>query len=399
MDDRTRWEAQVRAVPWASLADEPADGADIEPLLLRLWDAEADPNEIASLYWKVYRLVVDQGATFETSIVVARLLIAFVAEEKAPHKDQALLLLTRIALGDEDAVMDQRQSVEGRRRELARQTHLLTHPDDVDEDEQRWDPPLVKAEQIFLDAYDAVREGVPIYIGLLGSDDLRIQLRASALLGWFPEERRRSIAPLVGLVEGTANPWVRGTAAVALGMLAEPDDPEVERVLLAVLHGGSPPERWSGCIGLAQMLSEPSDEIVDRLYDCIWEARGQTFPWGFLDGDISEFAKLVAAGLPESTAAAQVAALVRRLPSPEPLTEDAVVRMLLAAAIGATREPASLNFLELPPVQAGALGAIGDMLLRSGADDHPNLLMLLQSYGIPVSDLYTYRTWSTGRSS
>ena len=399
MGSREHWESQVRAVPWASLSDEPSDATLVESLLLKLWDFPVDPNEKAKLYWEIFGLVVDQGATFAISIAVARLLVAFVAEESAPYRDLACLLLMRIAIGDEDAELSNRQSMESRRRELARQVALLAHPDDKVTGEQRWDPLVVNDEQTFLAAYDAVRDGVPTYVGLLRSDDPRTRLRASALLGWFPEERGLTIAPLVALIEESGNPWIRATTSVALGMLAEPDDPEVERVLQAAFREGSEPERWSGCIGLAEMLTAPSDEVVDELYDCMGKTRGQTYPWGFLDGNISEFAAYVAAALPRSAAAAQVRALVRRLPSPAPLTEDAVVRMLLSAAIGDdVRKLDSLNYDHLPAPQATALGAIAQMVRRTRNEDHPNLLMLLQSYGVPAPDLYTFVAWTTGRT-
>src|SRR6266536_5606077 len=108
MDDRKNWEAQVRAVSWASLSEHLSDDIPIESLLLKLWDFPVDPNEKAKLYWKILGLVVDQGATFEISIAVARLLVAFVAEENAPYKDLACLLLTTIAIGDEDNELSSR---------------------------------------------------------------------------------------------------------------------------------------------------------------------------------------------------------------------------------------------------------------------------------------------------
>jgi hypothetical protein len=61
--------------------------------MLRLWDSADDLDTAAGVYYELLGLVVHQGTTYETSAVVARLLIALVAEEHTPHKDLACCLL------------------------------------------------------------------------------------------------------------------------------------------------------------------------------------------------------------------------------------------------------------------------------------------------------------------
>jgi HEAT repeat protein len=225
MEDRDRWKAQVRAVDWKSVPGYPDDGAPLEPLMLRLWEPVDDVNTAAGVYWEILGLVVHQGTTYQTSAVVARLLIALVAEDRAPHKDLACDLLRAIAVGDEVATLTQ-VSVEVLKRRFARQLEIQARPDTMSAGDELWEPRRIEGIGAIVDSSEAVRAGVPTYLRLLTSDDPRTRLRASALLGWFSEDRRRTIAPLVAMVEAETNPWVRGTAAVALGMLSEHDDPK-----------------------------------------------------------------------------------------------------------------------------------------------------------------------------
>jgi hypothetical protein len=304
-------------VDWKSVSGYPYDGIALEPLMLRLWESPDDLAATTGVYYEIRRLVVHQGTTYETSAVVARLLIALVAEEHAPHKDLACRLLTGIAVGEELAALTH-LGIEALKRQFTRQLEIQARPETATADEQIWVPREVEGVRAIVAASDAVRAGVPTYLRLLTSDDPRTRLRASALLGWFTENRRQTVPPLVALVEAEADPWVRGTAAVALGMLSEPDDPQAERVLRAVRLSESQAEQWSGCIALAMMLSAPPDDVVDQLFAIRWEVGDTTNPWGFYNGRIGRFAESVIDRLPRSTAAAQVRALLPRLRSPEP---------------------------------------------------------------------------------
>jgi HEAT repeat protein len=393
MEDRDRWEAQVRAVDWKSVPGYSNGGTPLEPLMLRLWEP-ADVNTKAGVYREIRGLVVHQGTTYETSAVVARLLIALVAQDHAPHKDLACNLLTAIAVGDEDATLTQ-LSVEEQKRQFARQLDIQARPDTMSAEDRLWEPWKIEGVRAIVAASNAVRAGVPTYLRLLTSDDPRTRLRASALLGWFSEDKRQTIPPLISMVEAETNPWVRATAAIALAMLSQPDDLEVQRVLQAVRHSESQAEQWSGCIALAMTLPAPPDDIVEQLFAIRWEAWGKTYPWGFYDGIISDFAGSVIDALPRSTAAAQVRALLPRLQSPEPSDQDNVIALLLWAAIGKDDTLDTLDFPRLPGFQATALHAIAEAFAQRESLRTRNKYLLLRQYGIPVPDIDAFIAWAT----
>jgi hypothetical protein len=148
------------------------------------------------------------------------------------------------------------------------------------------------------------------------------------------------------------------------------------------------------------MLSAPSDDVVTELFECMWVTANQSYPWGFLEGDVSSFTFFTIAALPRSTGPAQVKALLPRLQTPEPFKQGNVIQMLLSAAIGRKgRWLESLNFLELPPFQAAGLRGIAEVLVATNIQQDQNLLAQLRSWGIPVQDLPTFTRWATGAVS
>jgi hypothetical protein len=143
------------------------------------------------------------------------------------------------------------------------------------------------------------------------------------------------------------------------------------------------------------MLSAPPDDIVEQLFTIRWEAWEKRYPWGFYGGNISGFSGSVIEGLPRSTAAAQVRALLPRLHSPEPSDREDVIALLLWAAIGWGNTLDTLDFRRLPETQATALHAIALAFAQNESLRTYNLYLLLRQYGIPVPDIDTFITWTS----
>ncbi|MEV0392936.1 hypothetical protein [Polymorphospora rubra] len=95
----------------------------------------------------------------------------------------------------------------------AREWNTLYLDVEADRRTARWD----------MEAYDAVRRGVPVYVAALDADDPAVRLYAAHLLAWFPEESDVVVPALTLLIAEEWDPIVASTACVAAGLCGATD--------------------------------------------------------------------------------------------------------------------------------------------------------------------------------
>ncbi|MFI7545700.1 hypothetical protein [Actinoplanes sp. NPDC049599] len=141
-----------------------------------------------------------------------------------------------------------------------------------------------------IEAYDAVRAGVPVYIEALSADDLGTRIYAAQLLAYFPEDAAAVIAALIPLIGGE-NPVMASAAAVAAGICGRgPEDPAAAAAITARWERAKNlAERWATAIGLAQLLNHPGRDIMADV-EAATQAPAPVPHFPFLDGDIAAVA-------------------------------------------------------------------------------------------------------------
>ncbi|GAA0428819.1 hypothetical protein Aca07nite_36950 [Actinoplanes capillaceus] len=296
MPERTE---MVDAVDWEFLAGGPTG---VPKALHALWSGDRDGRQSA------YQLLADSLARFHgctpASIAAVPFLIDVVADPAAPDRFGACQVLRMIALGDE--------------------SHWLVECPDPADDRARvaaLSGADRDAAQGAVEAYDAVRAGVPVYLAALASDEPPVRLHAAHLLAWFPEERDTVVPALTRLIESEPAEYAE-IAAVASVAAALAGGTAADTTLVRALnirrgaasgtgvwasvtdrlfgrHKPFPPERWAASIALARVLGDPGSDVLEQVSECLTEAGDAVLNWPFLNGDMATLAALTLAAVPD----------------------------------------------------------------------------------------------------
>jgi hypothetical protein len=299
----------VDRVDWAALH---ADGpwADVPAALHAAWSADADRRRHA------YDLLVDrltgQGTRTPAGAAAAPFLIDIVADPEAPDRFGACQVLRQIAIGDEQAWLVEQPDTAAERGEVARTATLTVA--DLRAEEAAWVAAAAdkherqardwhartsdveadrRARRWNMEAYDAVRAGVPAYLAALAAADAGTRLYAAHLLAYFPEDRWTIVPALRRMIAGDPDPIAASVACVAAGLCAQGAE---DRPLLAALakrrdRSEHLAERWSAAIGLGRATNYPGLDVVVEIEQAA-EATAPVPHWPFLDGDIAAVASL-----------------------------------------------------------------------------------------------------------
>ncbi|MEU8209139.1 hypothetical protein AB0B85_08050 [Micromonospora sp. NPDC049044] len=398
-----------RSVPaedfdWSSV--DHAYGPAVEiPALLR--SVRSDSQEVRQdAYGDLVDLLVHQGSRFEASAAVAPHLIDIVADPAAPDRFAACQVLAAIAVGDESSWLSDRPDPSDLRADVQRRAPLSREeleaehrawvaaaPNEeersarerraewgdveADRDEQRWT----------IEAYDAVRVGVPVYVAALQASEAAVRLYAAHLLAWFPEDEGLVGRALTDLIRREADPVVAATACVAAGLGCPNGGAALVDALSSRRGSVNRAERWSAVLGLSSILRHPDRSLVSDLYACLFGATEPVPYWPFLEGDMAGMAALTIAELAPEAAGDRIDVLAERVASADH-TADAftLLTALLDAAFPAGPRPDGVGFADLTPTQQRALWTV----LSSGI--LPALPRLLSRYNLPDSE-QQLRTW------
>ncbi|MFU8854698.1 hypothetical protein ACNAW0_27555 [Micromonospora sp. SL1-18] len=348
-------------------------------------------------------LMVDEGSRFEASSAVTPYLIKIVADPAAPDRFAACQVLASIAVGDESSWLSDGADPSRMRSEVERRA--LMSKEELEENHQLWiasapneeerserargakwrDLEAERDEERWaIEAYDAVRAGVPVYLAALEAPEKAVRLYAAHLLAWFPEDAQ-SISPAIGrLVTEESDPIVASTACMAGGLAGVRGDEALIDALSARRASANRGEAWSAVLGLSRIVTRPDRSLVSDLYSCLFGAVGPVPYWPFLEGDMSAMAAFIIRDLGPDVAQDRVAVLTERVTS---AGADTDLFMLLAATLDAAFAdgplPEGTRFDDLTPDQQSALLAlVQSSVLRAG----PMVLRLLGRYNLPQNE-------------
>ncbi|MEV1143679.1 HEAT repeat domain-containing protein [Micromonospora sp. NPDC049799] len=362
------------AVDWSAVQCAYGPAVEVPGLLDRLRSRTRDIRQAS-----YQRLSDVLNGSSEAGAVVAPFLVEIVGDPKAPDRFAAAQVLAAIAVGDQSTWLIERDDPATARREVERRRSLTRA--DLEREQDEWvvsgptaDARAARARRVqwsdveedrdgqrwAVQAYDAVRAGVPAYLSALTSPDVAVRLHVAHLLAWFPEERA-SIAPVLArLIVEEPDPFVAATACVAAGLCAGGTDDTalvdaVSRRRDAVNRG----EEWSAVLGLARLRSAPDRPLVEELYGCLDGARGPVPHWPLLGGDMATVAALTIRDLPAGVAEDRVRVLVDRVTAPADETDRwLLLRAALDAAFPHGPIPDGTRFADLNDDQRYAVTAL-----------------------------------------
>lgn len=390
-----------REVDWSSVSHAYGPATEVPGLLHSIRSSKQTVRQGA--YRDLAALMVDQGSRSEASAAVVPYLIEVVADPSAPDRFAACQVLAAIAVGDESSWLSDRADPSRMRSEVERRRQMSKA--ELEEDHQSWiaaapneeersararraewrDLEAERDEERWaIEAYDAVRTGVPVYIAALEAPEKAVRLYAAYLLAWFPEEAKVISPAMRRLVAEEADPIVAATACVAAGLAGVKGDSALIDALSARRGSGNRGEAWSAALGLSRLVAHPDRSLVADLYSCLFGATGPVPYWPFLGGDMSAMAAFMIRDIGPEVAHDRVAVLTERVANAG-ASSDLI--MLLTATLDAAFPDGPVldgtAFDELTRDQQLALSALVDSaVLRAGR----MVPMLLGRYNLPQSE-------------
>jgi hypothetical protein len=347
-------------IDWASLSHAYGSAADVPELLRALASDDAETRRHA--LWELYGNIFHQGSRYEATRYAAPFVLELVASPETPARHELVELLTALAIG-----YDSNWLPEGFPLGEYRSAVEETTGNDA----------LVLAWEV--GAYDAVREGVPMFRGLLADPDSELVKSAAFALAWFAEEREDSVVAVERRLAEDVPPAAAATMSIALGLLDA--DPEL---VVPGLDDDATIVRTAAAIALARLRPhEMPPKVVDVLADAVAEAlEDESVP--FFDGDLGGYAALSLALLPAETAERGLDRLLAGLQLvafPRASTVGgAAFRLAFPEPIDAT------TFDSLTPVQQRVVRAVAEartawMPKESSYD--ANFASTVRSFGFP----------------
>ena len=297
----------VESVDWAAL-EVHGPPAEVPAAFHAIWSPDEERRKLGYRY--LSRRLMHGLCASPAALAAVPFLLDVVADPDAPSRFGAVQILLQIALGEEEITLNERPDFAGRRREVQRRASLTVA--ELEAEVAAWiaaaDDPVARRsrenaarlrdvemeredERVIVEAYDAVRAGLPVYLAALTADEPGTRLYTARLLAYFPEEAPAIGPALIPLI-GEADHAVASTAAVAAGICARGTG---DQALAAVLtarreRAGFPAGRWAAAIGLTQLLDRPDPEILADVRAAT-EAVNPVPYFPFLGGDIALLAR------------------------------------------------------------------------------------------------------------
>jgi HEAT repeats len=404
----------IGGVDWAAVSHAYGPATDMPGLLAALRSPHAKSR--ATARGGLYNNLRHQGTLYPAAAVTAPFLLELAADPQLPERHKVVALLAHLAVGyDEEwlpatipitkirsrlpaaAIVEQpgwlRQFTA---QELRRWRAEVGGPDNdawrelfamdpaelwwgldvpVDQDDDPWMDRRLLTTWLphvygWLACYDAVRAGVALFQQLLSDTDPRMRAEAAYALAWFAEHADPSVPALIGAVDGEQEPMVAATILVAVGLLTDPADRQVQALLDEQLSDHTAWRRWGAAAALAVQAGRSpgmvgSDRRVERAVfelargirqhpppacdDELWP------PWLF--GDTRGLSALCLARLGPTAVRHTIPAIAAALPDVDARDGFHLVRGLLHAAFpdgppGAPPRPDQLTALQHQAVAA-----------------------------------------------
>jgi hypothetical protein len=229
------------SVPWDELEHAYGPAMDVPELIRALAAPEAAARAAAldSLYGNIWH----QGTVYQATAYAVPFLIELVANPTVPDREAILVLLVHLANGH--SYLDVHQH-------LPIFKEVMIDPTDPGEFEGQLQQELAGVD----DAHAAVRQGYPVYLGLLADPDPQVRSAAAYLVSGFGAEITAIPDQLAAHLLQEEDTAVRATLILALGLAPSPAPVWVERLAAVVAQPDDPLLRLAAAMTLTLWCRE-----------------------------------------------------------------------------------------------------------------------------------------------
>ncbi len=222
------------------------------PGSLQLDEVQAHDEALETLYHNIWH----QSTLSKETASAVRLLIERLQDDLIQDKDELLLLLAYIARGN--SYMDTQQHPAYGTAEQERQAHTDR---------------FVQEGEYVQNVYEAVREGIEVYLDLLKHGEATIRTCAAYTLACFKEYAAAIIPVLHVYIAAEEDELARSSMLLSLGALSAEYDLASQQLLLEVLKGeGSDLVKLAAALALARLdRHDTPPEAIRVLVDTLVE--------------------------------------------------------------------------------------------------------------------------------
>jgi hypothetical protein len=245
-----------------------------------------------------------------------------------------------------------------------------------------------------LQAYEAVRAGLPVYLAALDDPDPAVRGAAADLLAALGEDTATVLLALTRRVQIEADEAALARVLMAVAACADTADPDAAAAVLARLDHPSALVRATATIAAAPLAVLPVELLTTQLYAIALHtvAVVPCDAWPDPPENLSFPASTALSSLGAHTAPQRLAELLRKLADPvEPVDAYWAVWELAKAAFPRENEPMP-PFAELLPEQQQAVRAMRPFLLRCDLHGWPPITR----HNVP-GRLLDFDAWCLGR--
>jgi len=371
---------EIENIDWANLEHAYGSAADVPNDIKNL--ASPDEKLRDKALYNLYGNIFHQGTRYEATPYAIPFLYELIENESVEDRHKIISLLVNLALGYEEEYLPEGINPEKLRNELIESEANMAYTQRKNCEEYGY------SNAALIKCYDFVKEGIPILVECLQSEDERIRKTSLYAISWFPEEAEISIPKLFEILNQIEGELGIANAILAIGLLNKQSEKEFDLSSINYyLNSNSELIRISSAIALAKSPIEKS--ILDKLIEGIKSVENLNHVEGMLfnEGRISGYASITLSKYGKSEKERIIPVLCQVLESVNSYQALDITGAILSIVNDTRTKPIKDEKLEdLTPLEIKVLNSIykhGGWTLGTG--EFVNYSELLRSTGIPDS--------------
>lgn len=274
---------QIENIDWANLKHAYGSAADVPNDIRNLTSPDEQVREKA--LYNLYGNIFHQGTRYEATPHAISFLYELIENEFIKDKHKIIVLLVNLALGYEEEYLPEGINPENLRSELREREANMTN------EQREHCEKYGYSTSALIDCYNFVKEGMPVLLNCLKSEDERVRKAALYATSWFPEEAENSIPKIIEVLSQSKGEIEIANAVLAIGLLNKQSKKNIDlSPINYFLKSDSELVRICAAIGLAK---SPIDEkILETLIEGIKSVEHLNYVEGILfnEGRISGYA-------------------------------------------------------------------------------------------------------------
>lgn len=277
---------QIKNIDWTNLKHAYGSANDVPNDIRNLTspDEKIRDKALHNLYGNIFH----QGTRYEATPYAIPFLYELIGNESVKDRHKIISLLVNLALGYEEEYLSEGINPENFRNELMENEANMTNGQRENCEKYGY------STTALINCYDFVKEGIPILLRCLKSDDEKIRKHALYATSWFPEEAEISFPKIIDVLSKIEGEIEISNAVLAIGQLNKQSKKKIDLSFINYyLKSDSELVRICSAIALAK---SPIDETISEiLIEGIKSGEHLNYVEGMLfnEGRISDYASTI----------------------------------------------------------------------------------------------------------